>query len=95
MALKFFCIYIGSFLAFSVVLVAIAKQFAGDLSADGKKPVVLGSLSSILISGGAFLSTLFTDYLFSVFWFFAGIFLLFGIIHVAFFINANVNRVDF
>ncbi|MEO6328780.1 MAG: TssN family type VI secretion system protein [Ginsengibacter sp.] len=87
MALKFFCIYIGSFLAFSIVLVAIAKQFAEGFSASGKKPIVWGSFSSVVISGGAYLSSLITDHLFTVFWFFTAIFLIFGIIHIVFFHN--------
>ena len=86
MALKFFFIFIGSFLACSIVLVAIVKQFAEGFSISGKKPIVFGSLSSIIISGAAYLSTYFNDdNLFAIFWFFTGIFLIFGIIHIVFF----------
>lgn len=85
MALKYFLIYIGGFLASSIVLVAIVKQFAEGFSAGGKKPLAAGGLSSILISGLAYLSVLITNHLFTVFWFFAGIFLIFGIAHLVFF----------
>lgn len=85
MALKFFCIYIGSFLAFSIVLIAVTKQFAEGFAASGKQPIVFGSLSAIVISGGAWLCTFVNDNLFPIFWFFTGIFLLFGIIHIVFF----------
>ena len=85
MVLKFFLIYIGAFLTGAVALVLVAKSFAPAFSVNAKKPVLLGGLSAIVASGGAYLYTLFSDYLFTVFWFFAGIFLLFGIIHVLFF----------
>ena len=85
MALKFFLIYIGGFLASSVVLVAIVKQYALGFSAGGKKPLAAGGLSSLLISGLAYLSVLITSNLFVVFWIFSGIFLIFGIAYLFFF----------
>jgi len=54
-------------------------------AASGKKPILYGLVSSLLASCAACLSTLFTNHLFSVFWFLAATYLLFGIIHVAFF----------
>ena len=85
MALKFFLIYIGGFLASSIVLVAIVKQYAEGFAAGGKKPLAAGGLSSLLISGLAYLSVLFTSNLFIVFWILSGIFLLFGIAHLLLF----------
>lgn len=85
MAIKMFWIYIGSFMACSFALVLIAKNFAAGFAASGKKPLLLGALSALLISGAAHISTFFSGYLFSVFWFLAGIFFIFGIIHLAFF----------
>ncbi len=85
MLLKYFWIFFGSFLAISVVLMFMVKNFAEGFGAGGKKPIVLGGLSSAGISGGGYLATMISDHLFTVFWFLAALFLLFGIIHVVFF----------
>ena len=85
MLIKYFWIYIGSFLACSVALMFLVKNFAQGFGSGGRRPVVLGGISAAGISGGAYLSTYISEHLFTVFWVFAGIFLLFGIIHVAFF----------
>ncbi|MBK7433752.1 MAG: hypothetical protein IPI66_07510 [Chitinophagaceae bacterium] len=85
MVLKFFLVYVGAFLAGAVALLLVAKNFAPGLAMNTKKPVILGSVSAIIASGAAYLSLLFTDHLFMTFWAFAGIFLLFGIIHLLFF----------
>lgn len=84
MAIKFFWIFIGSFLACSVLLVTVVKNFSQDFGGNTKKPVIFSGLSSILASGGAYLATIIDKHLFTVYWFLAGIFLLFGIIHVTF-----------
>ncbi len=82
MAIKFFLMYIGGLLACSIVFLTIVKQFAEGFAASGKKPVIYGSLSAVIASLAAYGSTLFTKHLFTLFWIFGGIFLLFGIIHM-------------
>ncbi len=85
MILKFFFTYIGVLLAFSVTLMVLVSSMVPGFAASGKKPFWYGLFSSLIASGTAFLSTLISDHSFFVFWFLAGIYLLFGIIHVTFF----------
>ena len=85
MVIKFFLVYIGVFLAAGIGLLMVAKSLAPGFSVSGKRPVILGSLSAIVSSGVAYLSTLFTTHLFIIFWVFSAVFLLFGIIHMLFF----------
>ena len=85
MVIKFFLVYIGVFLASAIALVMVAKNFSPGLSVNAKRPLLQGGLTALLASGFAYLSTLFTDHLFTVFLAFVGIFLLFGILHIAFF----------
>lgn len=85
MLLKFFWIYIGSFFAVSVALIFMVKNYVDSFASKSKKPVLWGGLSSVGISGLAYLSTFITDHLFKIFWVLAFIYLFFGIIHVAFF----------
>jgi hypothetical protein len=82
MAIKFFLIYLGGVLACSITLFAVVKQFAGGFAAGGKKPVIYGSLSSIIASLAAYGSTYISENLFTIFWIFAGMFLLFGMLHM-------------
>jgi len=84
MAIKFFLMYAGTLLACSIVLLTVVKQFAAGFIGSGKKPIIYGTFSSVLASLGVYASTYITDNLFTVFWAFAALFLLFGIIHVAF-----------
>ena len=84
MLIKYFWMYIGSFFACGVALLFMVKNFAEGFGGS-KKPVVLGSVSAVGFSGGACLATYISDHLFTVFWIFAAIFLLFGIIHLVFF----------
>ena len=85
MVLKLFLVYIGVFLAGAVALVFVAKSFAPGFAVNTKKPVLQGGISAVVGSGAAYGATLFSDYLFTVYWVFAGIFLLLGIIHMTFF----------
>lgn len=85
MALKFFLVYIGVFLAFGIGFLMLAKNFASSLGAAGKKPILEGGLSALLISGFAYVVTVFVKHLFAVFWIFAILFILFGIFHILFF----------
>ena len=84
MAIKFFYIIFGSFLACSVLLVTIVKHYSQGFGDNTKKPVFFSSISSLLASGGAYLATVVDKHLFPVYWFLAGVFLLFGIIHLLF-----------
>src|SRR5215210_44454 len=84
-AKNLFLVYLGSLFACSIVLFALVKRFATAF--DIKRPIIYVSISSILASLAAYTSTYVTDELFILFWIFAGIFLLFGIIHVA--VNHN------
>jgi hypothetical protein len=87
MAFKFFLVYLGSLLACSIFLFAIVKKFANGFVGSGKKPVVYGTFSSVVASLAAYGSTFVSENLFIVFWVLAGLFLLFGIIHVLFIHN--------
>jgi hypothetical protein len=82
MATKFFFIYIGSFFALSIALLLLVKQFAVGFSNSGKKPVIYGTFSSVIASLAAYCGTLVSEHMFTVFWFLAAVFLLFGIIHM-------------
>ena len=83
MPIKFFWMYVGSLLALSVVLLVLVKQLAQSFESSGKNPFIYGSFSSVIASVAAYLSTLIANHLFTVFWVFAAIFLLFGILHMA------------
>lgn len=85
MLLKYFWIFIGSSFACSVALVFLVKNFAQGFAANAKRPILFGSFSAAGASGGAYLATLIDEHMFTVYWIFSGIFLLFGIIHVIFF----------
>jgi hypothetical protein len=83
MALKSFIIYFAPFLLGSFVLFAIIKQYAASFSAQGKKPLLYGGLSSIISSGIAFGATFISNNLFLVFWIMSGVYFLFGLVHLA------------
>lgn len=82
MSIKFFWLYIGSLLACSVTLMVLVKKFSGDFAGSGNKPYWYGLLSSIIVSGVAFAATFASKNLFTVFWIFTAIFIVFGIIHM-------------
>lgn len=82
MAINIFLVYMGGLLAGSIVLFTLTKKFVEVFDAGGKKPVLYGSISSLLASLAAYASTYISNNLFSVFWALAGIFLLFGIVHM-------------
>ena len=83
MAIKLFWTYIGSLILLSMALSILVKKFAEGYAGSGSKPIFYGTISSALASGAAYLSTLISDHLFTVFWVLAGVFLIFGIIHMA------------
>lgn len=82
MAINFFLIYLGSLLACCIVLFTIVGKFATGFAGSGKKPIIYGSFSSLIASFAAFISTYISHNLFTVFWCFSAIFLIFGIIHM-------------
>lgn len=75
----------GGSLACSVMLVFVVKSFAQGFAMNAKKPILFGSFSAAGASGGAYLATLIDKHMFTVYWIFSAVFLLFGIIHVVFF----------
>lgn len=83
MALKTFILYFAPFLVGSFALFAVIKQYASSFSAQGKKPLLYGGLSSVVSSGIAFGATFISNNLFLVFWIMSGVYFLFGLIHLA------------
>lgn len=84
MVLKYFIGYIGIFTACSVALSVFVKQLSPGFAASGKKPIFYGIFAALVASATGYLSSFIVDHLFSVFWFLASIYFLFGIIHVTF-----------
>jgi hypothetical protein len=82
MAIKTFVLYFAPFLVGSFALFAVIKQFAASFAAQGKKPLVYGSIASLVTSGIAFGATYISNDLFLVFWVMAAIYLLFGFVHL-------------
>lgn len=83
MALKSFILYFAPFLLGSFALFAMIKYYAASFSAQGKKPLLYGGLSSIISSGVAFGATFISNNLFLVFWIMSGVYFLFGLVHLA------------
>jgi hypothetical protein len=83
MALNFFLGYIGIFLAFAIALLILIKPLSDAFAAGGNKPTFYSIVSSIIVSLIAYVSRFVTDHSFAVYWIIAGVFLVFGIIHVA------------
>lgn len=82
MALKSFLIYFLPFLVGSFALFGVLKQYTTSFTAQGKKPLMYGGLSSIVTSATAFGATYISENLFLVFWIMAGVYFLFGIVHL-------------
>jgi hypothetical protein len=82
MAIQYFLEFIGSLLACSIVLAVVVKNLAEGIAVSGKKPFLFGYGSAILTSLVAYLVSYISENPFEVFWFFGGIFFLFGIIHM-------------
>lgn len=83
MALNFFLGYIGVFLAFAIALLVLVKPFSEGIASGGSRPTIYSIVSSIIISLVAYVSKFVINNTFTTYWIIAGIFLLFGIIHVA------------
>lgn len=84
MAIQVFLLFIGSLLGCSIALAVVAKNLAEGIAVSGKKPFLYGSASAILTSIAAYLASFISEDPFEVFWFFGGIFFLFGIMHMLF-----------
>ena len=84
MAIQYFLIFIGGVLACSIALAVAVKNLSEGFAVGGKKPFVYGSVSALITSGGAYLASYVAENPFTVFWIVGGLFLLFGVIHVAF-----------
>lgn len=84
MALPVFLTFVGCLLGCSIALAVVVKNLAEGVAVAGKKPFVFGSLSAFMASLAAYLSSYMENNLFNVFWFLGGIFLLLGIVHMAF-----------
>ncbi|HMR82914.1 MAG TPA: TssN family type VI secretion system protein [Niabella sp.] len=82
MALKYFLIFAGAFLASSLVIMAFIKPLSSSFGNYGKKPWIYNFIVSILASGIAFATTYITKNLFFTFWILSAVFLLFGTIIV-------------
>ena len=97
MAIKIFILYFAPFLAGSIAIFAITKQFASSFAAKASKPARYGGIFSVLSSGIAFLATFISENPFLVFWILAFIYLIFGWVHVwlthrKYFTNARETR---
>lgn len=84
MAIQYFLPLIGCMLGCSIALAVVVKKLSESFAVSGKKPLVYGSLSAILTSGVAYLAAYALENPFEIFWALGGIFLVFGIIHIAF-----------
>lgn len=84
MAIQVFLGFIGSLLGCSIVLAVVVKNMAEGIAVSGKKPFLYGYGSAILTSLAAYIISFISENPFEVFWFFGGIFFLFGIVHMVF-----------
>lgn len=82
MALKFFLMYAGVFLASSIVVLSMLKQLSSSFGNQGKKPWLFSFLTSIIASGMAFAGTYLSKNLFTTFWMLSGVFTLLGLLVV-------------
>lgn len=80
MALKYFLIYAGSFLGFSLLLLPLIRQVSSSFINYGKKPLLFNLVSSVLVSGIAFGVTYISHNLFFTYFLLSAVFLLFGTI---------------
>jgi len=85
MAIKSFWIYIGSFLAGAIALIAAVKKFAEGFARNGLKPAIFGIIASVVFGGLAFLSTFISFSHYTIFWIICITFLGFGFFHIWFF----------
>ncbi len=83
MALKIFLFCLGGLFAGALGLWMLIKNFAVAFAAQGKKPLIYalvsGLIAGLILFGITYVTT--TE-LFSTFWIFSGVFLVYGIIHM-------------
>lgn len=84
MTLQFFLAFFGSILVGAIALAAVVKSLSEGFAVSGKKPFVYGSLSGLFASLVAHLVSYISDNPFETFWYLGGLFMLFGILHIAF-----------
>lgn len=85
MAIKFFWMFIGSFMAGSIAMFMIAKRLATPFASAGSKPVISSLIFGVVLSGATYLATYISKHLFTVFWILAGLFFIFGCIFILIF----------
>lgn len=83
MALSYFLMYLGALFAGSLILWTLIKTFAAAFAAQGKKPLIYGIVGGLISGLAAFGITWLTQDLFLVFWIFAAIYLVYGIVHMS------------
>lgn len=81
-SLKMFLVYIGAFLVASIAGMMAVKGISPTFANNGKRPWIFNFGTSALASGAIFGTTWVTPDSFTLFWIFAGIFLLSGFIFV-------------
>ncbi len=83
MALKFFLIYAGGFLASSMILMALIRPLSASFGNQGKRPLIFSFVASAIASGIGFAVTFLSKNLFIIYWALSATFLFFGIIFLA------------
>jgi len=82
MALSYFLMYLGALFTGSILLWTLIKTFAAAFAAQGKKPLIYGIVGGLITGFSAFGITYLTTDLFLVFWLFAALYLVYGVVHV-------------
>src|SRR5690349_10462503 len=92
--------FLGLLLVCSILLAVLAKSLTEGIALSGKKAYLYGFGSAILTSLAAYGASFFSTNPLELFWFFGGIFFIFGIIHMLLMHNRffysnkdNINRV--
>lgn len=81
MAREYFFMYIGGSFACAVALVLFAKSYVPGIAQGLKKPLIWSLLLALGIAGLNYLVTVLFKDLFLIFWVFAGIFILGGVVY--------------
>lgn len=82
MALNYFLMFIGMLFGGSVLLWMLIKTFAAAFAAQGKRPLIYAIVSGLITGFGAFGLSFLYDDAFVLFWLFAGIYIVSGIVHM-------------
>src|SRR5829696_1756761 len=84
MAIQYFIAFLGCVLGCSIGLVVVVKNLSDSFAVSGKKPFVYGSFSALITSVAAYAASFASANPFEFFWILGVIFLIFGIVHIAF-----------